>query len=300
VQQLKLSAVSSAIDLDPRAAVVRARQLGLSGLLFDAYSAALSMPELTQSGRREFRHLLSSNDLALVGLRVDVGAKGFGPGADVDRLLHRLDRAMETAAGLAAPLMCVDLGPLREPPRTGKPRAAISAEQAGLLILPAMSEPEPAPAPAAPSTAELALEQQVNSALMELAVRADRYSVTVAMSSSLASFAALQNALAAARCAWFGIELDPVAILRDEWSVDDIFSALGPLIRHVRVRDAIGGADRRTRPAVVGQGSSDWPALLARLDETGYQSWMTIDPTELTDRIGAIRAAVRHLTKALP
>src|SRR5438552_17059362 len=111
----KLSGIASALDADPRAAAQLARQMGLAGLLFDAYSPALSLPELSQTGRREFRHVLSTNDLALVGLRADLGPKGFGPGADVDRLLSRLARAMGAAAGLAAPLLCVDVGPL---PRT--------------------------------------------------------------------------------------------------------------------------------------------------------------------------------------
>src|SRR3954471_18201075 len=96
----KLAVVGSALDVDPRAAVRWARQLHLAGILFDAYSPSLSFPDLSQTGRREFRHVLSSEEIQLVGLRADLGPKGFGPGADVDRLLHRLDRAMDAAAGM--------------------------------------------------------------------------------------------------------------------------------------------------------------------------------------------------------
>src|SRR4051812_35874766 len=108
----RLSIVASALSADARQAVESARSLGFSGVLFDAYSSALSLPELSITGRREFLHVLSARDVMLVGLRVELGPHGFGPGADVDRLLSRLDRAMEAAAGLAAPLVCLDLGPL--------------------------------------------------------------------------------------------------------------------------------------------------------------------------------------------
>jgi sugar phosphate isomerase/epimerase len=111
------------------------------------------------------------------------------------------------------------------------------------------------------------------------------------MRSDLASFAALERALRAADCPWFGVDLDPVALLRDEWDADQVFSRLGAQIRRVRVRDAIGGAGGRTRPAVVGEGNTDWPALLSRLNEADYPGWLTVDPTELADRVAAARSA---------
>src|SRR6476659_4861149 len=117
----RISVLASALSTDARQAATTARSLGFGGILFDAYSPSLSIPELSQTGRREFRHTLSAQDLSLVGLRADLGARGFGPGADIDRLIQRLDRAMEAAAGLASPLLCVDLGPLAEPVGNSKP-----------------------------------------------------------------------------------------------------------------------------------------------------------------------------------
>ena len=86
-------------------------------------------------------------------------------------------------------------------------------------------------------------------ALEELGRRADRFSVTIALRSALSSFASLKTALQTANCPWFGIDLDPAAILQDKWDADEIFSSLGPEIRHVRVRDAVRGTDHRTRPS---------------------------------------------------
>jgi sugar phosphate isomerase/epimerase len=270
--------------------------MGFAGLVFDARSRELDLTQLTQSGRREFLRVLSSNDLQLAGLAVDLGAKGLAAGADVDRCIAHLDRVMEAAAGLQAPLLCVDLGPLPEPPRSPKPRPKITPEQAGLIIIPGASEapvsrdPCPEIPPADPSWVG-----QVEAALVEIGARADRYSVTLAFSSTLSSFAALHTALVRARCPWFGVDLDPVGILRDEMERDGVFSLLGPLLRHIRGRDASVGADRRTKPAVVGHGSTDWSEFLAVLDEAGYAGWLTVDPIDLPDRPAAASAALKHL-----
>jgi sugar phosphate isomerase/epimerase len=296
----KLSVVAAAVSNDPRHAPTRSRELGFSGLLFDAYASSLNIPDLSASGRREFRYVLSAQDQQLVGLRWDTGPKGFGPGADVDQALSRLDRVMEAAAGLVAPLVTVDLGLLPEPPPTEKPKPKITPEQAGLILLPtsadvaAARQPE-APAPSYPPP-DPSFVSQVDGALTELGRRADRYGVTIAFRSELGSFSALERALKATACPWFGVDLDPVSVLRDEWDLDEVFSRLGSFFRHVRARDAVRGADRRTKPAVVGQGSVNWAELLSNLEAAGYAGWITVDPTELPDRTAAAVAARRHIS----
>jgi len=296
----RLSIVASAVSNDPRQAPARSRELGFSGLLFDAYSASLDIPDLSTTGRREFRNVLSAQDQQLVGLRWDTGPKGFGPGADVDQALSRLDRVMEAAAGLVAPLVTVDLGPLPEPPPAVKPKPRITPDVAGLILLPTSSDLAAVRKPEATSPSlpppDPSFVSQVDGALTELGRRADRYGVTIAFRSELASFSAVERALKATACPWFGVELDPVSVLRDEWDVDEVFSRLGSFFRHVRARDALRGADRRTKPAIVGRGTVNWAELLSNLEAAGYAGWITVDPTELADRSAAAVAARRHIS----
>lgn len=272
-----------------------AREMGFAGLQFDAISGGTDLTELSGSGRREFRNLLSSQDQELVGLRTEVGVKGLRPGADVDRAIARVDKVMEAAAGLGSPLVCVDIGPLPPAPQAPRTKPKLSQQQAGLILLPetAAAEPEP-PAGQAPPP-DPAFAAQVNDALAELGRRADRYSAILAFRSELSSLASLRQAIVSANCPWFGVDLDPVAILRDEWDLDEAFSQLGPLVRHVRGRDAAAGSDRRTMPAVIGRGSVEWEQVLANLDDAGYRGWITIDPMDLTDRVGSARAGLARL-----
>ena len=298
-ERFPLAVVAAAVSQDPRLAPARSREAGFAGLLFDAYSPSLNVPDLSDSGRREFRHLLSAQDQRLVALRWDAGPKGIGPGADVDQVIERLDRVMEAAAGLMTPLVCADLGPLPEPPPDVKPKPKVTPGMAGLILLPTAADVAAAMESEAQQSThrppDPAFVSQVDAALVELGRRADRYNVTVAFRTELASFAALERALTGARCPWFGVDLDPVSVLRDDWEIDEVFSRLGNVVRHVRARDAVRGADRRTKPAAVGKGNTDWGQLLANLEGAGYVGWVTVDPLELPDRVAAAAVARKHI-----
>jgi sugar phosphate isomerase/epimerase len=294
----KIAVVASALSNDPRSAPRIAREAGFDGLLFPAYSTAINLPELSTTGRREFRHVLIAQNQQLVALQFDAGPKGFGAGSDIDQLLSRLDRVLDAARELGAVCVCTDLGPLPPPEQARKPKPNVTQEQAGLILLPpSMSAVEGAAAPEpTPLTAkDRALTAEVDAAMAEVCALAERYSMTIACSSSLASFASLERTLLATRCPWLGVDLDPVAILRDEQDIDEIFSNLGGHIRHVRGRDATKGAERRTVASLIGRGSTNWEQLLGALDGAGYHGWITIDSTELQDRAGAAVVGLKSI-----
>src|SRR3982751_4354469 len=95
----QIAVSASALTDDPRRAPQLSRRLGFAGLVFPAASSAGDVTELSAPGRREFRQLFSSQDQQFVALAADLGPRGFAPGADVDRVLARLDRVLEAARG---------------------------------------------------------------------------------------------------------------------------------------------------------------------------------------------------------
>jgi sugar phosphate isomerase/epimerase len=289
----RISVTAGAISTDPRQAPALARQLGFGGLLFDAFSPTLDLTTLSATGRREFRHVLGAAGIQLVGLRADLGTKGFSLGVDIDRILARLDAVLESAVGLGAEVTCIDLGPLPTPALEVKPKPTVNADLAGLIIVPTLTE-ELVPMPTEPPP-DPALVSQVDAAMFELGRRADRYNAMAAFSSSLAGFAALDRALSSARCPWFGVDLDPIGTLRDQWPLDEIMSRLGSLIRHVRGRDAVAGAEGRTKPAAIARGDVKWRDLLNALNGAAYSGWITVDPLELQDRRAAAIAGLKQL-----
>ncbi|HEX2973934.1 MAG TPA: TIM barrel protein [Tepidisphaeraceae bacterium] len=301
-ETLKVAVMAAALADDVRQAPRLSRGAGFGGLVFDVVTRGVNLTTLSQSGRRDFRQMLAAQDQELVALQAEIGPAGLSLGTDVDRVLTALTRVMETAAGLGTRLVCADIGPLPESPRMPKPKPTVTAEMAGRIILPtsfiAAPAPEAAPLGPKPSSVDPNFLAQVDAVLTELGQQADRFGVTLALRSELASFAALERALKAADCPWFAVDLDPVALLRDESPIDEVFSHLGAMIRHVRARDAVRGTDRRTKPTTIGHGSSDWGELLAALDAAGFQGWITIDPIELPNRTAAAADGLSYLRSA--
>jgi hypothetical protein len=290
----RIAVVAAALSTDPRLAPRLARETGFKGVMFDVWSGSLQIPELSASGRRDFMHMLSSQAQQLVGLHLDLGSRGLLPGADVDREIARIDQAIESSAGLQAQVLCIDLGLLPRATAKPKPKPKVNPQDAGLIIIP-QTAPSESVEPVQTAPPDPAAVAQVQAALVEIGRRADRYSVTLAFSSSLSGFAALSQALTGAQCPWFGVDLDPIAILRDELAREEIFSTIGPLIRHVRGRDAVVGDDKRIKPAVVGRGGTDWRELMGLLDEAGYNGFITLDPLQLPDRAAAAIAGAKLL-----
>src|SRR5688500_10534615 len=164
--KLQLGVVAAALSTDPRRAVTLARESRFAGLEFDAISPAFDITELSQTGRREFGQVLRSNDQQLVGLRANVGVKGFMPGTDVDRILSQMLKVMEAAKGISTtPLVFVDLGPLPQPAAEAKAVSRIAPQDVGLIIIPEApppppeSRPVPGPDPAVAAAVDNALAE---------------------------------------------------------------------------------------------------------------------------------------------
>lgn len=293
-QSLKFSVRALCLGDDIRQILPQAQALGFDGVELDLMVGLLNLAELSISGRREIRHLLARHDLALSGLRLSLEPQWLTTPARYDRALWMIRRGIEAAAGLQAMLVCLELGRLPGVNEPTAPRPPIPAQSAGLIIVPDPSPVEPVPAPAVPAE-ELSLWDGVDSILTEAGQLADRTDVTIALSSELSSFASLLRALRGCVCPWFGVDLDPLGILRDRWPAEKIIDETGPLIRHLRGRDATVGSDRRTQPAAIGAGSTDWPLLLATLDQGGYHGWATVDTLDLPNRSAEASGALGRL-----
>src|SRR5580658_5267019 len=194
--------VAAALSADIRSTPGAARAAGFSGVLFDVREQKDELIRLSESGRREFKRMLSSQGQRLIGLRCGAGAEGLA-GAEADRILWGAEKVFEAAAGMQAELVCMDLGRLPEVAKDEEPTRKITPEEAGIILL-----PDPTPAvktverPAAP--VDPTVVDRCDAAMVELGRMADRYGVMVALRSSLSSFTALRRAMGAAACPWFG------------------------------------------------------------------------------------------------
>lgn len=293
---MKLSVRALSLADDLRASLAAAQRIGFQGLALEASSGQLDAVSLSGSGQREVRHLLTRHDLALSALRCAV--PGASLAGDLDRILWTVQRCVQAAADLQAAALCLDVGALPRPVPHQAPRPSVTPQQAGLILLPG-SVDLPMPDESPVSEDELALWPAVQQAIVEIARLADRYGQPVALSSELSSVESLVQAVSHGKSPLLGIELDPVALLRDRWSADKAISEAGQLVLQVRGRDALKGAGARTQPTPLGRGSVDWPQLTAALDQGAFAGWITVDSMELPDEAAQARRAAQYLRDVL-
>ena len=247
---------AAAMSADAREAAAAARAAGFTGLEFDCLSP-LDLTSLSDTGRREFKHMLRRQEQTLTSVRHRLNTENLLAG-DVDQTMGRLDRILETAAGLGAMLVCLE----------------ISAAKA-----------------AANS------EQTLAPWLVELGRRADRYGSRIAFSMPSIAPANVKQILNVIACPHFGIDFDPMSVLQAGVAMTQAIAELTAEIRHVRGRDGMVGPDQSIRPMTIGRGGVGWQKLLAALDEAHYHDWITLDTMDLPDPAGAAVAGLNAIRR---
>lgn len=288
---MQISVLAHAFSNDLRTSLEAARRAGFGGVVLDP-AVFREIVEPSQSARREMIALLCRFEQPLVAIDVRLSPAGFSPEGDLERELDRMTRAMDIARGLQTALVLVDLGPLPPAPDEPAPAQKIDPGLLGRLILPETTAPKPAPIPV---RRDPAFEASLDTALRELGARCDRAGCRLALRSSLGSFASLHHAMTSVDCPWFGVDLDPLLMLADEWSSDEIFSRLGKHLSHVRGRDGLKGAGNRVTSTTIGTGAVNWLELNAQLHDADYRGAITVDPIDFANRSAGAIEGLRTL-----
>lgn len=248
---------------DLRDQVRRAATLGAKGVVLDG-SGDLHPDRLSDSGRREMRHLLRSVELALVALHLPT-RRGFDTLDDLDDRLRRADRAFTLAYELGTRLVLIRVGPV--PAEDDAPRRSAFVD-----------------------------------ALSSLARLADHRGVRLAIETGLEPGSTLRAALDAINHPSLAASIDPAGLLTR--GLDPIAStrALGPWVAHAYANDAAVGARSRPpsapNPSGTGfpPGALDWEEYLGSLEEINYRGFLTAwpDPGRLSDLLPALIDRLRR------
>jgi sugar phosphate isomerase/epimerase len=288
---MQISVLAHTFSNDIRIALESARRAEFQGVVLDP-AVFGSIVDSSQTARREIIALLNRFEQPLIAVDLHLSNTGFSPKGDLERELDRVSRAMDVARGLHGALVLVDLGQLPPAPDERAPAPKIDPGLLGKLILPDTVAPK---STAAPIPRDEAFESSLQTALRELGTRCDRASCRVAFRSSLGSFASLYFALSQVDCPWFGVDLDPLLMLADEWPGDEIFSRLGKQLAHVRGRDGLKGTGNRVSPTTIGKGVVDWRELTGQLRDADYRGAITIDAIDLPNRSASAVAGLAFL-----
>ena len=242
------------LRLDPsqpiRDQIRQAAEAGAKGIVIDA-AGELAPAQLSETGRRELRHLFRSVEVTLVGLHLPT-RRGFDTFDQLEDRLARAERAFDLAYDLGTRLILVRAG----------------------AIPPAEDEAKRVP---------------FRTTVDELAARADRRGLELAVETGTEPGEDLRAFLDEHDHPNLGASVDPAYLLRNGFDPVAAVVTLGPKVVHAYLHQAVGQQSRfemAPRRNSRGAASLDWEAYFGALEEINYRGSMTIWP-EATDQLFA-------------
>jgi L-ribulose-5-phosphate 3-epimerase len=213
-------------------------KLGAAGLELEA-TGDLAPAQLTQTGRRELRHLLRGHGLEVAAISCSL-RRGLAVEENQEARLEYLRQALTLSYEMGPRVVVIEPGPL--PAGDDDPRKPILIE-----------------------------------ALTALSRHGDKVGATLALEMGLESGSALAEFLAKFDTGGLGACLNPGNLLMHGHAPVGAARALNRRVALVHARDArLAGAGRGADETPLGQGDVDWLEMLSVLEEIDYRGWLTI------------------------
>jgi sugar phosphate isomerase/epimerase len=259
---IKLGLNLDALGREPRQGLLVAAKTGVAGVQADA-AGELAPDRLTATGRREFRTLLRGFNLSLAAVDCPL-RRGLDSFDDQSRRVDHVRKVLQLAADLGSPAVVVPLPKL--PGDEPTPRGTVLRE-----------------------------------VLADLAGFADRVGVRLAVEPGLDPGEAVAKYLDGFGAGALAVCYDPANFLLNRLDPLGSLAALGGRLATAHARDGrlatVSGVGGET---AVGAGDLDWFTLVATLDASGYNGFLTVDREAGPDRAGDMAAGVGFLRRFLP
>jgi sugar phosphate isomerase/epimerase len=224
-----------------------AANMGARGVVIEAIGE-LSPLRLSETGRRELRHLLRTTELSLVALSLPT-RRSFDTTDQLDDRIRRADMAFALAYELGTNLVLVRAGPL--PPDEDRERC-----------------------------------EAFRSAISSLGKRADHRGVRLALETGSEPGVRLKTFLDSLDMVSLAASIDPASLLRAGLDPVAVCRELSNWVAHAYAGDATGsagGVALNPRGWGFPAGALDWEEYLGALEEVGYRGLLTVWPDVTED-----------------
>jgi sugar phosphate isomerase/epimerase len=259
MSKLRVGVRLESLGLPLRQALAEALRLGVGGVQVDA-AGALAPNNLSQTGRRELRHLLRAYNLELTALGCLL-RRGLDAAENQEARIDHVKKVMSLSFDLGPRLTLVEPG--RVPGADEDPRASLLTEALGAL-----------------------------------GHHGDRTGTTLALQTGLESGSVLRAFLDRFDTAALGVNFDPANLLLGGFDPYADARALVGRIVHAHAKDARrAGANHAAQEVPLGHGDLDWMLLAAILEEIEYRGWLTIVRQTGERRAADVAAGVAFLRR---
>lgn len=256
MKSVKIAVLLDSLHQPLRKALATAAGFGVRGVVLTG-TGELAPGHLSETGRRELRHLLDSVELesaALVFPSQRALCEPEGLEARVDGLRQTLSLAYQ----VRAPVVCCRLGPVVP---EDDPRRAMFEET-----------------------------------LADLGRYAEHSGVTLALWAGANPPEVVAQLLASSEAGGLGVSYDPAMLLASGFDAIGAVARWRSFIAHVHVRDVVrGGSAESSQEVPLGQGEVDWPECLGALEEADYRGYFAVERNTGTDPRRDVGNAVAYL-----
>ena len=261
MNHLKIGIRLESLGLPLRRALAEAGRLGVSGVQVDAVGD-LAPNTLSETGRREFRHLLRAYNLEVTALGCPL-RRGLDSAENQQPRIEHVQKVMTLSFDLGPRIVVVQAGAVTDDPKD--PRSHLLRES-----------------------------------LQAIAGYGDRIGATLALETGLEDGSVLSSFLDRFDTGSLGVNLDPANLLMHGYDPYASVQALGRRIVHMHAKDARQtSASRAAQEVPLGHGDIDWMKFLAALEEVEYRGWLTIERETGENRLADVAAGVAFLRRLI-
>jgi sugar phosphate isomerase/epimerase len=261
MNRLKIGVRLESLGLPLRRALSEAGRMGVSGVQVDSVGD-LAPGALTESGRREFRHLLRAHNLELTALGCPL-RRGLDCAENQQPRIEHVQRVLSLSFELGPRVVIVQAGVVTDDPEN--PRTHILSES-----------------------------------LQALSQSGDRVGATLALETGLEDGSVLAAFLDRFESGALGVNLDPANLLLHGFDPYASVQRLNRRIVHCHAKDARqASASRSAQEVPLGHGDIEWMQLLGVLEEVEYRGWLTIERETGENRLADVAAGVVFLRRLI-
>jgi L-ribulose-5-phosphate 3-epimerase len=262
MNRIKLGVDLASLQLPLRKGLQAAGRMSASGVQLPA-TGELSPRRLSQTGRRELRHLLQSSNVELAALVCP-----FRHGLDVaEGLMERIDILTQALS------MSFDLG------------AHVVIVQAGRI----------------PDSDETPAARHLGEALRTLGQHGDRTGTTLALETGLDPGEKVAAYLGRFDTAGLGVSYDPGNLIVNGFDPYTSLQALRGKVTCCQAKDARrASASRSAAEVALGNGDIDWLQMLGHFEAIEFRGWLTVKREDGSNRLADVANGVQFLRRLIP
>lgn len=302
MNRIKLGVRLESLGLPFRRALAEAAKFGVPGVQLDALGD-LAPEQLSQTGRRELRHLLRSYNVELTALGCPL-RRGLSEARDLQQRLEHVRQVMALSYDLGPRIVIAEVGPVPDSVEPTKIAGGPSEPLGGSLlastpIAGTLDRPGGLDFGAsAEALDERGKNRIMTEALADLGNHGDRTGTVLALETGLEAGSTLNSYLEHFDSGALRVNLDPANLLMHGFSPVDSMRALKNGIVHSHAHDARrSNASRSVQEVPLGHGDIDWMEFLAVLEEVEYTGYLVVERETGDSRLADVRHGVEFLRR---